>query len=92
MVEYSLAKTILLLLAGAFGAVVKDCVYDNKLTLPRVEDGALVLGFVGGAIIGALAGLVIDGSLTTAALAGYTGKSVIESLIGGGNRCKDNQK
>jgi len=39
------------------------------------------LGFVGGAIIGGIAGLTIDGSVATAFMGGFTGKAIIESLV-----------
>ena len=68
-------------LGGAVGAIVKDVLHDNKLTMPKIADGILELGFVGGILIGAFAGYVIDGSFLTAAMGGYVGKSVIENLM-----------
>jgi len=70
-----------LFLSGAFGALVRDVLKDNRLVLPRVENGALVLGFIGGMIIGGMAGYVIDGSPLTACLGGFVGYQVISSLV-----------
>lgn len=79
--SYSIIETIALLLAGAFGSLAKDCLDDGKLMLPHVEGDALVLGFIGSAIVGAFVGYVVDGSLITAAMAGYTGSSVVKGLV-----------
>ena len=71
-----------LFLAGAIGAIVKDLIKDNSLELPKITDGKIVLGFLGSCFIGGAAGYLVDGSLVTAALAGYAGMSAIESFIG----------
>lgn len=70
-----------LFLAGAFGALIKEIVVDNTLQLPKKIDGVLCLGFLGSLVIGAFVGWAIDGSLITAALAGFAGFSVLEKLI-----------
>lgn len=72
---------LLFLLPGAAGAIIKDIVKDNKLCLPKIDDGHILMGFTGGMVIGAGAGYVIDGNPLTAFLAGFTGSQVIESLI-----------
>jgi len=72
---------VIFLLAGACGALVKDVLKDNKLRLPKIKDGNILLGFLGGIIVGAFAGLAIDGQPLTAFLGGFTGSQVIESLI-----------
>ena len=72
-------------LAGAAGAIAKDIIQDNSLTLPKKEGGRLILGFLGGTITGGIAGAVIDGNPTTAFLAGYAGTSVIEGLVKNGS-------
>ena len=69
------------LIPGAIGALVKDIVKDNKLCLPKVQEGHILMGFCGGMIIGAGAGYIIDGNPITAFLAGFTGSQVIESLV-----------
>ena len=79
--SYSLVETVGLLLAGSFGSLAKDCLDDGKLKLPHVEGDALVLGFIGSAVVGAFVGYVIDGSLMTAAMAGYTGSSIVKGLV-----------
>lgn len=83
-----------LFICGAVGALAKDCVVDNTLELPFIHDKKLYLGFIGAAIVGAFVGYVVDGSLFTAAMAGYTGKSILENLLLKGNgqsRSKDDE-
>jgi len=85
-------EIIYLLLAGAFGALIKEILIDNKLTLPKKVDGELVLGFLGSLIVGAFAGWAIDGSLLTAAMAGFTGFAIIEQLVVKKNGVTDSNK
>jgi len=72
---------LILFLAGAIGAFVKEVVEDNKIVLPKVVDGEMCLGFIGSLFIGAVAGYLVDGNPVTAGLAGYAGMSVIESFL-----------
>ena len=72
---------IILLLAGALGAIAKDVVQDNKLVLPKFKDGDLLLGCVGGMIVGAFVGLAVDNNPLTACLGGYVGVSAIQHLL-----------
>lgn len=72
---------IYLFLAGMAGAIVKDVLADNKLVLPKFQDGCIVLGFLGGAVIGGFAGSFVDGSIETAFLGGLAGRQIIESLL-----------
>ncbi len=81
IVEHSLAETVGLLLSGAFGSLAKDCFVDGEIILPHVVGDRLVVGFIGGALVGAFVGYVVDGSFVSAALAGFTGASVITSLV-----------
>ena len=74
-------ETLILIIAGGLGALVKDLVKDNKLVLPKYEDGVIVLGFLGGVIIGAAVGYLVDQNPTTAFLAGYAGYQMLESLV-----------
>ena len=76
-----LNETLFLLVAGAFGALAKDCLKDNTLKLPFVKDKELNLGFIGAALIGSFVGYLVDGSGITAFMGGYTGKSLLEGLI-----------
>ena len=68
-------------IAGAIGSFVKDVLQDGSIELPYKKDGKLFLGFIGAAVIGAFVGMAIDGSFITALLGGYTGSSVISSLV-----------
>lgn len=74
-------EILLLFLAGAFGSLVKDIVVDGKLALPKIIDGDIILGFIGGMVVGAFVGMIVDGDPMTACLGGYTGVSVIEQLL-----------
>jgi hypothetical protein len=73
---------ILLLLAGAAGAIIKDILTDNALELPKIVSGKICLGGIGGIIVGAVAGYSVDGSLITAFMGGYAGSSIIQGLVG----------
>jgi len=68
-------------IAGAIGALIKDIVVDGLLELPKKVDGKFALGFLGGMFVGGFAGWAVDGTLLTAALAGFTGQAVIENLL-----------
>lgn len=70
-----------LFLAGAFGALIADILKDNTLELPKIIDGKLTLGCLGGLLIGGVAGYYIDGGIFTAAMGGYVGKQVVSSLV-----------
>jgi len=74
-------EVFFLVIAGAIGALTKDVVIDNKLVLPKYEDGSLLLGFLGGMIIGGVVGFLVDQSIPTAFLSGYAGTQVLEALI-----------
>jgi hypothetical protein len=77
-------EIITVAIGGAIGALAKDCVEDNAIMLPHVQDGKLFLGFIGAIIVGGFVGMAFDGNFVTAALAGYTGKSVLENLLNKG--------
>lgn len=70
-----------LIIAGACGAIAKDIVVDGCLKLPSIHNDDLVLGFIGGAIVGAFVGFAVDHSVLTAALSGYVGTSAIQHLL-----------
>jgi len=70
-----------LLLAGACGAIAKDVVQDGCLQLPHIEGDKIVLGFIGGALVGAFVGFAVDHSVLTATLSGYVGTSAIQHLL-----------
>ena len=82
--QLGLVESIVVLSGGAVGSLVKDVIEDNSLELPFIKDGKLILGFLGGAVVGAFVGYVIDGSFITALLAGYTGTSIIKGLLHNG--------
>lgn len=74
-------QNLILLAAGAIGAIVREILRDNKLSLPKRINGDLFLGFIGSAIVGGFVGFLVDGLIITAALAGYVGISAIENLV-----------
>jgi len=84
---------LLLLLFGTLGALTKDILKDNKLVLPKKKDGALYLGCLGGLIIGAMAGYLVDNDPVTAFLGGFGGTQIIENLVvNGRKRAKTKKK
>ena len=72
---------VILFLTGALGALAKDIFEDGKIVLPQKEGSSIILGSLGGMIVGGAAGFYIDGTPTTAFMAGFTGASVISALI-----------
>lgn len=78
---HSLGEILTALLGGAVGSLAKDCLLDGVLLLPSYHNGKLYLGFIGGMVVGAFVGMVIDGTFTTAMLAGYAGSSIIQNLV-----------
>ena len=76
-----MTELIMLALAGGLGALVKDVVKDNKLIMPSYKDGSILLGFVGGVIIGAAVGYLVDQNPTTAFFSGYAGTQMLHSLM-----------
>jgi len=74
-------ELILYALAGAIGALVKDIIENNKIQLPKKTNSEILLGTVGGMLIGAFVGYVIDKSILSAALSGFVGISAIEKLL-----------
>ncbi len=79
--ELMLSEGIKVAIGGGIGALAKDCLIDNALELPFKKDGKLYLGFIGAALVGAFIGYVVDGSLITAMLGGYSGRGVLEALL-----------
>lgn len=72
---------IIYLLAGGSGALIADIMKDNHIELPKIINDKLFLGCIGGTLIGAVAGLIVDGSPLTAFMGGYAGKEIITHLI-----------
>jgi hypothetical protein len=68
-------------IAGALGALANDILKDNIIELPKIVNGNLVLGCLGGLIIGGFAGYYIDGNLSTAFMGGFVGKAVLQGLM-----------
>lgn len=68
-------------LCGILGALSKDIFIDNAIELPKKNGEKLVLGSLGGLIIGAIVGVLLDGSPLNAFMAGFTGIAIIQSLI-----------
>lgn len=79
-------NTAILFLAGCAGALAKDVFKDNKLIMPKFEEGTLILGFIGGVIIGGFAGYVVDQDPMTAFLGGFAGYQILEALMPKNNK------
>ena len=77
----NITELLTVALGGLIGALVKDILQDGCFELPYLEGRKLYMGFIGGAIVGAFIGIVIDGSFITATLAGYTGSSILVKLL-----------
>jgi hypothetical protein len=69
-----------LIIAGGLGALVKDILLDNAIVLPKTIDGVFVLGGLGGLVIGAAVGYLVDNNPTTAFFAGYAGSQMLLAL------------
>lgn len=76
-----MSEILLVIIAGAVGALLKEILADNSLKLPAIVRGELNLGFIGSIAVGAFVGYAVDGGFLTAAMAGYAGFSVIEALV-----------
>ena len=70
-----------LFIAGLLGALIKDITIDNVLTLPKIKDGKIILGSLGGAIVGGFVGYLVDHSVITAFMSGYAGTSILTTLM-----------
>jgi len=68
-------------LVGLLGAIIADIVKDNCLELPKLSTGKISLGFLGPALLGAMAGFLADNSILTSFTAGFTANTFITSLI-----------
>lgn len=73
-------NNLIYFIAGGIGALCKDIFKDNKLVLPSLKGGELTLGFIGGVIIGGLAGIVTDNHWLTALMSGFTGSAILSNL------------
>ncbi len=67
--------------AGSIGALVREIVRGNGLSLPRVSENVFYLGFMSGMIIGAFVGMLVDNNFLTSLLSGYVGTSAINHLL-----------
>jgi len=76
-------QAIALFLVGSLGALIRDITDDDGLQLPRITEGKFYLGFIGGAIVGGVAGLLSGDSFLGALTAGFAGYAVILSALGG---------
>ena len=81
-----MADFILFAFFGAIGALIADMLSDGYIELPRVQDKKFYPGFIGGIIVGAIVGVLIDKSFLTAFTFGYLGKEGIDFLIKGGQK------
>lgn len=72
-------------ICGIAGALAKDIFVDNAISLPKRDGETLFLGSLGGLIIGAFVGIVLDGSPLNAFAAGFAGIAILSSIIDGKN-------
>jgi murein DD-endopeptidase MepM/ murein hydrolase activator NlpD len=81
MVNESIQTVVLLICMGGLGALTKEILVDNKLTMPKILNGEVFLGFIGSMIIGAIVGYLVDHSPITAFFSGYAGFSTLGALM-----------
>jgi len=74
-------ELIIAAICGTLGAFSKDIFVDNAITLPKKNGEKLLLGSLGGLIIGAIVGTILDGSPLNAFMAGFTGIAILQSLV-----------
>jgi len=68
--------------AGFLGGIIHTIVRSKGvLTLPKVEDGKLYLGFLVSGVIGMLTAIAVDGHLLTAFFAAVAVPDVTEGTI-----------
>ena len=68
--------------AGFLGGIIHTAVRSKGvLTLPKVEDGKLYLGFLLSGVIGILTAIAVDGHLLTAFFAAVAVPNVTEGTI-----------
>lgn len=77
---------LLYAIAGGVAGLIRDILRTGGLILPqcqRTSDGAtlLRLGFITSIVVGIAAGVAADHHWVTAAVAGWAGPDVIESLV-----------
>lgn len=75
-------------ICGIAGALAKDIFVDNAISLPKKDGEKLILGSLGGLIIGAFVGIILDGSPINAFAAGFAGIAILQSIIDGNNTNK----
>lgn len=73
--------TLKFIIAGIAGALASDILGDGYLKLPEIKDKKFYPGFLGGIIIGAIIGFVVDSSVWTSFTVAYMGKEAIDSLV-----------
>lgn len=81
MGESNLITIIGLIIFGGIGALVRMVLNEGGLELPHIEKNKLCLGFIGGILIGATVGYLVDHSPLMAFFAGYTGFSALNHLM-----------
>jgi fluoride ion exporter CrcB/FEX len=81
ILDFNTESWILLLVAGACGAFVRDSVKDNMILLPKLEGKKLYLGCIGSMIVGAMIGYFVDNSPITAFFAGFVGIEAITAIM-----------
>lgn len=81
-VDIASFNALCVFLIGALGALIKDISDDDGLQLPSLKNGKFYLGFLGGCLIGGVAGLLSGDSFIGALSGGFMGYSLILSALG----------
>jgi len=72
---------ILFAIMGALGALIGDMLKDGYLELPKVKNSKFYPGFLGGLIVGACVGYLVDKTALTSFAFGYIGKQAVDFLV-----------
>jgi H+/Cl- antiporter ClcA len=78
-------------LMGAIGGLISDMLGDGYLELPKVKDKKFYPGFIGGIIVGAAVGYLVDQNPLTAFSLGYIGKEGIDFIVKKAGLLKENE-
>lgn len=74
-------STLFVILAGVFGALVREVLENRGLRLPVVSEGTLNLGFIGAILIGGASGFYFGDTLLSAFTSGLTSAALLGAII-----------
>ena len=72
---------LLIILAGAIGALASELLKDNCIEMPKKIGARFSLGIIGSMIVGSITGYYVDGSPETAFMAGFMGPQILAAIL-----------